>query len=170
MLAEQWLIIQHRSAWFAKCQEFCCDSVATDEKRERSANGCWAGTDARHGSANTSFDRSFATGAAALSSISCIGLAVRVAPSGLKTWDLANRIRGSGKVRARTHRRCEPPRLTTNYQRDRRYEQGQDSTLILQSTGRLPPGVSWRPRGRGDCPRCRPAPKPRRAATRGGHP
>jgi integrase len=29
----------------------------------------------------------------------CIGLAVRVAPSGVKTWDLAYRIRGSGRVR-----------------------------------------------------------------------
>jgi integrase len=29
----------------------------------------------------------------------CIGLAVRVAPSGVKTWDLAYRIRGFGKVR-----------------------------------------------------------------------
>ena len=29
----------------------------------------------------------------------CIGLAVRVAPSGIKTWDLAYRIRGLGKVR-----------------------------------------------------------------------
>jgi len=29
----------------------------------------------------------------------CIGLAVRVAPSGVKTWDLAYRIRGLGKVR-----------------------------------------------------------------------
>ena len=29
----------------------------------------------------------------------CIGLAVRVAPSGVKTWDLAYRIRGTGKVR-----------------------------------------------------------------------
>jgi integrase len=29
----------------------------------------------------------------------CIGLAVRVAPSGIKTWDLAYRIRGSGRVR-----------------------------------------------------------------------
>lgn len=29
----------------------------------------------------------------------CIGLAIRVAPSGIKTWDLAYRIRGSGKVR-----------------------------------------------------------------------
>jgi integrase len=29
----------------------------------------------------------------------CVGLAVRVAPSGIKTWDLAYRIRGSGKVR-----------------------------------------------------------------------
>ena len=29
----------------------------------------------------------------------CTGLAVRVAPSGAKTWDLAYRIRGSGKVR-----------------------------------------------------------------------
>src|SRR5947208_13513722 len=26
----------------------------------------------------------------------CIGLAVRVAPSGVKTWDLAYRVRGSG--------------------------------------------------------------------------
>ena len=29
----------------------------------------------------------------------CIGLAVRVAPSGVKTWDLAYRVRGAGKVR-----------------------------------------------------------------------
>ena len=29
----------------------------------------------------------------------CIGLAVRVAPSGVKTWDLAYRIRSSGKTR-----------------------------------------------------------------------
>jgi len=29
----------------------------------------------------------------------CIGLAVRVAPSGIKTWDLAYRIRGSPKTR-----------------------------------------------------------------------
>jgi hypothetical protein len=29
----------------------------------------------------------------------CIGLSVRVAPSGIKTWDMAYRIRGSGKVR-----------------------------------------------------------------------
>jgi len=29
----------------------------------------------------------------------CIGLAIRVAPSGLKTWDLAYRVRGAGKVR-----------------------------------------------------------------------
>jgi hypothetical protein len=29
----------------------------------------------------------------------CMGLAVRVAPSGVKTWDLAYRIRGTGKMR-----------------------------------------------------------------------
>ena len=29
----------------------------------------------------------------------CIGLAVRVAPSGIKTWDLAYRIKNSGKTR-----------------------------------------------------------------------
>jgi integrase len=34
-----------------------------------------------------------------LSDQRCIGLAVRVPPSGIKTWDLAYRIRGSGKVR-----------------------------------------------------------------------
>ena len=41
----------------------------------------------------------------------CIGLAVRVAPSGLKTWDLAYRIRGAGKVRRVSLGRingCEP--------------------------------------------------------------
>ena len=29
----------------------------------------------------------------------CFGLAIRVAPSGIKTWDLAFRIRGSAKTR-----------------------------------------------------------------------
>ena len=29
----------------------------------------------------------------------CVGLAIRVAPSGLKTWDLAYRIRGTAKIR-----------------------------------------------------------------------
>ena len=29
----------------------------------------------------------------------CIGLAIRVAPSGIKTWDLAYRIRDCGKMR-----------------------------------------------------------------------
>jgi hypothetical protein len=29
----------------------------------------------------------------------CRGLAMRVAPSGVKTWDLAYRIRGTGKMR-----------------------------------------------------------------------
>jgi Arm DNA-binding domain len=29
----------------------------------------------------------------------CAGLAVRVAPSGIKTWDLAYRIRGQGETR-----------------------------------------------------------------------
>jgi hypothetical protein len=62
------------------------------------------------------------------------------------------------------------PRLTTDCRRGRRPERGQDSTLILQSTGRLPSGVSWRPRGRADCRCFRPAPKPRRAVTRGGRP
>jgi hypothetical protein len=41
----------------------------------------------------------------------CPGLAVRVAPSGLRTWDLAYRIRGTGKgtsAVARTISRCEP--------------------------------------------------------------
>ena len=34
----------------------------------------------------------------------CKGLAVRVAPSGVKTWDLAYRIRGTGKMRRRVAR------------------------------------------------------------------
>src|SRR5271155_1717348 len=29
----------------------------------------------------------------------CVGLAIRVVPSGIKTWDLAFQIRGAGKVR-----------------------------------------------------------------------
>jgi hypothetical protein len=56
----------------------------------------------------------------------CIGLAVRVAPSGLKTWDLAYRIRGSGKVR-----RLSLGRLT-----DIGLEQARQRANELTSAGR----------------------------------
>ena len=43
----------------------------------------------------------------------CKGLAVRVATSGVKTWDLAYRIRGTGKMR-RLSRLGERPTLASN--------------------------------------------------------
>ena len=42
----------------------------------------------------------------------CKGLAARVAPSGVKTWDLAYRIRGTAKMRP--YRLGEPPTLASN--------------------------------------------------------
>ena len=47
----------------------------------------------------------------------CIGLAVRVAPSGVKTWDLAYRIRGSGKVRRVSLGRVADDRIVELLQR-----------------------------------------------------
>ena len=41
-------------------------------------------------------------GAYRVSDVRCPGLAVRVAPGGLRTWELAFRIRGAGKVRRRS--------------------------------------------------------------------
>src|SRR5258706_15651944 len=75
----------------------CCDGW----NKRGVGNGFWLGTDARHGFAHASLIDAFRTAEAPyrISDQRCIGLAVRVAPSGVKTWDLAYRIRGSGKVR-----------------------------------------------------------------------
>ena len=57
----------------------------------------------------------------------CIGLAVRVAPSGVKTWDLAFRIRGTGKVR----------RTSLGRVNDVSLEQARDRAHELTSAARL---------------------------------
>jgi hypothetical protein len=62
VLAEQWVIILHRSGLFADCRQICCDSVATDRTKEGWEDGLWLGTDARRRFAHTSFNRSFTTG------------------------------------------------------------------------------------------------------------
>src|SRR5262252_4571299 len=54
----------------------------------------------------------------------CIGLAVRVAPSGVKTWDLAYRIRGSGKVRRVSLGRVADVRLEKARARERVDQRG----------------------------------------------
>ena len=63
--------------------------------------GFWGRTDTRRAAAYTSVNRDFAASRGALSGTDqrCKGLAVRVAPSGAKTWDLAYRIRGTTKTR-----------------------------------------------------------------------
>ena len=65
------------------------------------ANGFWGRTDTRRAAAHTSYNRDFTASRGALSGDRqrTKGLAVRVAPSGVKTWDLAYRIRGTGKMR-----------------------------------------------------------------------
>ena len=98
MLVHQRVMIFPHSALFAHCRQFCCDGVATEN-----------GTSMASGSGSTrkaisltqrSIDalRSSET-AYRVPDQRCIGLAVRVAPSGVKTWDLAYRIRGTGRVR-----------------------------------------------------------------------
>ncbi len=63
---------------------------------------------------DTSVNRDFAAsrGAYRVPDQRCKGLAVRVAPSGVKTWDLAYRIRGTGKMRA--CRSAERPTSASN--------------------------------------------------------
>ena len=56
----------------------------------------------------------------------CKGLAVRVAPSGLKTWDLAYRIRGTGKMR----------RLSLGRTTDVSLEQARERANALTSAAR----------------------------------
>jgi integrase len=56
----------------------------------------------------------------------CKGLAVRVAPSGMKTWDLAYRIRGTGKMR----------RPSLGRTTDVRLEQARDRANELTSAAR----------------------------------
>jgi hypothetical protein len=56
----------------------------------------------------------------------CKGLAVRVAPSGMKTWDLAYRIRGTGKMR----------RLSLGRTTDVGLEQARDRANELTSAAR----------------------------------
>src|SRR6202142_53210 len=50
----------------------------------------------------------------------CKGLAVRVAPSGLRTWDLAYRVKGSGKVKSLSLGRIGDPSL--EHARDRAHQ------------------------------------------------
>ena len=56
----------------------------------------------------------------------CKGLAVRVAPSGIKTWDLAYRIRGTGKMR----------RLSLGRTTDVSLEQARERANALTSAAR----------------------------------
>lgn len=56
----------------------------------------------------------------------CIGLAIRVAPSGIKTWDLPFRIKGAGKVRRLSLRRLADVSL----------EQARDRANALTSAAR----------------------------------
>src|SRR5215468_1841093 len=56
----------------------------------------------------------------------CKGLAVRVAPSGVKTWDLAYRIRGTGKMR----------RLSLGRTTDVSLEQARERANALTSAAR----------------------------------
>ena len=48
----------------------------------------------------------------------CKGLAVRVAPSGMKTWDLAYRIRGTKKMRRLSLGRASDSRAPSSKRRD----------------------------------------------------
>ena len=55
-----------------------------------------------------------------ISDLRCAGLAVRVSPNGLITWDLAFRIKGAAKVRRTSLGRY--PHITLDNARDRATE------------------------------------------------
>lgn len=101
VLVHQRVMICPHSEPFAQCRAICCDSVATGgTKRDRKMAG---GSGLTRGTTSLT-QRSIealrpAETAYRISDQRCIGLAVRVAPSGIKTWDLAYRIRSSGKTR-----------------------------------------------------------------------
>src|SRR5437868_4205556 len=89
-----------RSRPFADCPQFCCDSVATDRKKDLAMAGGSGRTRDTISLTHRSIEALRPMDAPyRITDLRCLGLAVRVAPSGLKTWDLAYRIRGSGKVR-----------------------------------------------------------------------
>ena len=101
VLVHQRVMICPHSEPFAQCHAICCDSVATGgTKRDRKMAG---GSGLTRGATSLT-QRSIealrpAETAYRVSDQRCIGLAVRVAPSGIKTWGLAYRIRSSGKTR-----------------------------------------------------------------------
>ena len=101
MLLKQLVIVFRRLGLFAAIRQFCCDSVAT-EKIQKGGNMSGGSGLTRKTVALThrSIEALRPTEAPyRVSDQRCMGLAVRVAPSGIKTWDLAYRLHGTGKVR-----------------------------------------------------------------------
>ncbi len=101
VLVHQQVMICRHSGLFARCRIICCDSVATDRtKRDTKMAGGSGLTRGAIFLTQRSIDALRPAEAAyRVPDQRCIGLAVRVAPSGIKTWDLAYRIRGSGKTK-----------------------------------------------------------------------
>lgn len=101
VLLKQLVIVFRRLGLFAAIRQFCCDSVAT-EKIQKGGNMSGGSGLTRKTVALThrSIEALRPTEAPyRVSDQRCMGLAVRVAPSGIKTWDLAYRLHGTGKVR-----------------------------------------------------------------------
>src|ERR1700683_1669065 len=86
---------------FAPGRSICCDSVATARTKEHRKMACGSGQTRKAISLTHRSIEALRPVEAAyrVPDQRCIGLAVRVAPSGLKTWDLVYRIKGSGRVR-----------------------------------------------------------------------
>jgi hypothetical protein len=101
-----------------------------DRRNERGLqeNGIWVRTDARRAAAHASSIEALRPVEAPyrVPDQRCKGLAVRVAPSGVKTWDLAYRIRGTGKMR----------RLSLGRTTDVSLEQARDRANELTSAAR----------------------------------
>jgi hypothetical protein len=78
----------------------CCDGVATTNKTRQEMGSGSGSTREAIALTQRSIDALRPAEAAyRVPDQRCTGLAVRVAPSGIKTWDLAYRIRNSGKTR-----------------------------------------------------------------------
>ena len=83
------------------CREICCDSVATERTKRAWEMAGGSGLTRSSVALTHRSIEALRPGEVPyrVPDQRCIGLAVRVAPSGIKTWDLAYRIRGSEKMR-----------------------------------------------------------------------
>src|SRR5262245_56260158 len=105
VFAEQWVTVHRRSGWCVESRLMPANLLRQrcDGRNKPGLSKMACGSGLTRGTVSLTHRSIEALRPAEapyrVSDQRCVGLAVRVASSGIKTWDLAYRIRGSGKVR-----------------------------------------------------------------------